>query len=85
MKVGLISALNCQPMRFRQKEQSVQQKNPNNATTFRSTTPEKQTMSVNEKYELAKEIIAAQDKVITSLQSQLKTGLPASNLLNKYA
>ena len=85
MKVGLNSALNCQPMRFLQKEQSVPQKNPNNTTAFRSTTSDRQAMSINEKYELAKEIIAAQDMVISSLQRQLKTGLPASNLLNKFA
>lgn len=84
MKVGLNSGLNCQPMRFKKNERS-EQEFVNNSASFKSVNAAQSNMSINEKYELAKRIIAAQGQIIESLQKQSLSGLPASNLLNRFA
>ena len=85
MKVGLNSAITCQRMRFGIGEQSVPKRTNNASTTFKSTINTKPPMSVNEKYELAKQIIVAQNQIIDSLRRQdtSKKEFPSSNLLNK--
>ena len=83
MKVGLNTALNCQPLRFaaKTKEKSAERA----ATSFKSVRNTNNKVSLEEKYELAKQVIAAQSLMIDNMQKQAKTGLPASNMLNKYA
>ena len=58
-----------------------------NAAAFKSAAnaPNNQELSIGQKYELAKKIIAAQNIMIDSLQKHKATALPASNLLNLKA
>ena len=83
MKVGLNTSLNCRPIGFSANEQNVARNA--NSTAFSSQTPVQPNLSIEKKYELAKQIIAAQGQMIEKLQRQVKTGLPSSNILNKYA
>lgn len=83
MKVGSINtSLNCRPIGFSANEQGVAK---TDGTAFSSHAQGQVNLSIEKKYELAKQIIAAQSQMIESLQKQIKTGLPSSNILNRYA
>lgn len=82
MKVGLNSTLNCQPLRYgaKPKEKGAER----SSTSFKSVRNNNK-LSLEEKYELAKQVIAAQSLMIEKMQKQNKTGLPSTNFLNQYA
>lgn len=82
MKVGLNSALNCQPLRYGAKPK--EKGSDRSSTSFKSVQNNNK-MSLEEKYELAKQVIAAQSLMIERMQKQNRTGLPSSNFLNQYA
>ena len=85
MKVGLNTRLTCQPIRYTSNNDQTDSKVNNNATTFKSKNMEQVSLSVNEKYEIAKQIIAAQTLRISELQKQVATGLPKTNFVNVYS
>jgi len=86
MKVDLNSTLNCQPIRFKGDNNKNVNKELKYPAAFKSGTFEnKPTMSVNEKYELAKKIIAAQNQMIEELQKQSAPNVQKSKPLNKLA
>jgi len=84
MKVGLNTALNCQPLRFTAEEQNKQKNNLTANTSFSSNAQEKPALPIEKKYELAKQVIVAQNQMIENLKKEKQTGLSPSNLLNIY-
>ena len=82
MKVGINTTLSCQPLRMGAKQK---EKNADRASTSFKSVRNNSKVSLEEKYELAKQVIAAQSLMIEKMQKQAKTGLPSSNMLNQYA
>ena len=77
---------NCQPIKFGAENKMDKDKAKNKSTVFaaQNLNAAESKMPLTQKYELAKEIIAAQKEMICSLQKQVQTGLPKTNILNKY-